>query len=367
MVGILLKNLSKHFGGVKAVDNINLEIKEGEFLSLLGPSGCGKTTTLRLTAGLETPTSGEIYFDDRPISKVSPAKRNVAMVFQSYAIYPHMTVLENIAFPLEARGVPKKERMRRAKEAAEFVKIEELLNRKPAQLSGGQRQRVALARAIVRHPSVYLLDEPLSNLDAKLRVLMRAELKRMHEKLKVTTVYVTHDQVEAMTMSDRVAVMKEGALQQVGTADELYSRPMNKWVAGFIGSPPMNLIDCALVEKNGGKFLDAGEFTIPLNEGSADSVVRNATSSNLTFGVRPEHLSVHKEKKSDSIEGELYALEPLGECIIVDAVVGGNLIKAKIPPGFAAATGSKVYLTFDEKAMYIYDREKLLTWGYPNP
>ena len=364
---VVLEKLSKHFGAVKAVDDINLEIKDGEFISMVGPSGCGKTTTLRLIAGLETPTSGEIYFDGRPVSRVPPGKRNVAMVFQSYAIYPHMTVLDNIAFPLEARGVAKKERVKMAQEAAEFVRIEELLNRKPAQLSGGQRQRVALARAIVRQPSVYLMDEPLSNLDAKLRVFMRAELKRMHQKLKVTTIYVTHDQVEAMAMSDRVAVMNEGILQQVGTPDELYSCPVNQWVAGFIGSPPMNLIDCTLTERDGVKCLSIGEFCIPLEDSLVDEVKKKASSPNLVFGVRPENLSVHKKKTTNSFEAEVYALEPLGEYVIVDVMVQDKLIKAKTEPGFTAKIGSNVYLTFDKEAVYIYDQEKLLSQVCSNP
>lgn len=364
---ILLEKLSKHFGGVKAVDNINLEIKDGEFISLVGPSGCGKTTSLRLIAGLETPTSGEIYFDGKTVSRVPPGRRNVAMVFQSYAIYPHMTVLDNIAFPLEARGVAKKERVKMAKEAAEFVQIEELLNRKPAQLSGGQRQRVALARAIVRQPSVYLMDEPLSNLDAKLRVFMRAELKRMHQKLKVTTIYVTHDQVEAMAMSDRVAVLNEGVLQQVGTPDELYSCPGNQWVAGFIGSPPMNLIECTLTERDGVKYLSIGEFGIPLGDGLADELRKRVTGANLVFGVRPEHLAVHREPKADSLEAEVYAVEPLGEYAIVDVMLQDKLIKAKTAAGFTAPVGSKAYLTFDKEAVYIYDQEKLLARRCSNP
>lgn len=364
---ILLEKLSKHFGGVKAVDNINLEIKDGEFISLVGPSGCGKTTSLRLIAGLETPTSGEIYFDGKTVSRVPPGRRNVAMVFQSYAIYPHMTVLDNIAFPLEARGVAKKERVKMAKEAAEFVQIEELLNRKPAQLSGGQRQRVALARAIVRQPSVYLMDEPLSNLDAKLRVFMRAELKRMHQKLKVTTIYVTHDQVEAMAMSDRVAVLNEGVLQQVGTPDELYSCPGNQWVAGFIGSPPMNLIECTLTERDGVKYLSIGEFGIPLGDGLADELRKKVTGANLVFGVRPEHLAVHREPKADSLEAEVYAVEPLGEYAIVDVMLQDKLIKAKTAAGFTAPVGSKAYLTFDKEAVYIYDQEKLLARRCSNP
>jgi len=364
---IRLENLSKHFGGVKAVDSVNLEVKTGEFISLVGPSGCGKTTTLRLIAGLETPTSGEIYFDGKPVSRMAPGRRNVAMVFQSYAIYPHMTVLDNIAFPLEARGVARKERVKLAKEAAQFVRIEQFLDRKPGQLSGGQRQRVALARAIVRQPSVYLMDEPLSNLDAKLRVLMRAELKRMHQKLKVTTVYVTHDQVEAMAMSDRVAVMNEGILQQVGTPDDLYYCPQNQWVAGFIGSPPMNLIECTLSETAGLKCLGTGESTITLEEGLAAELKGKAPGSKLVLGVRPEHLSVHKERKEDSLEAEVYALEPLGEHVIVDLLLQDMMIKAKTAPGFTAEMGSKVYLTFPKESIYIYDQDTLLTRGCSSP
>ncbi len=363
---ILLENLSKHFAGVKAVDDVNLEVKDGEFISLVGPSGCGKTTTLRLIAGLESPTSGEIYFDGKPVSRVPSGRRNVAMVFQSYAIYPHMNVLDNIAFPLEARGFAKKERVKLAKKAAEFVRIEHFLDRKPGQLSGGQRQRVALARAIVRQPSVYLMDEPLSNLDAKLRVLMRAELKRMHQKLKVTTIYVTHDQVEAMAMSDRVAVMNEGILQQVGTPYDLYNCPQNQWVAGFIGSPPMNLIECTLSEVDEVKCLGTGESTIKLNADLADELKGRPAGSKLALGVRPEHLSVHKEHKSDSLEAEVYALEPLGEHVIVDLLLQDTLIKAKTAPGFTAEMGSKVYLTFPQEWIYIYDQDKLLARGCSN-
>ncbi len=364
---IRLKSLSKHFAGVKAVDDVNLEIEDGEFISLVGPSGCGKTTTLRLIAGLEAPTSGEIYFDGKPVSRVSPGKRNVAMVFQSYAIYPHMTVLDNIAFPLEARGVAKKERVKLAKEAAEFVQIEQFLDRKPGQLSGGQRQRVALARAIVRQPSAYLMDEPLSNLDAKLRVLMRAELKRLHKRLKVTTVYVTHDQVEAMAMSDRVAVMNEGILQQVGTPDDLYYCPENQWVAGFIGSPPMNLIECTLTENGGLKCLGTGESTITLDKDLAEQLKEKPAGTKLVLGVRPEHFSVHKERQENSLEAEGYADEPLGEHVIVDLLLEDMMIKAKTAPGFTAEMGSKVYLTFPKESIYLYDQDRLLTRGCSNP
>lgn len=357
MVKIRLENLSKHFGKVKAVDDLNLEIKKGEFLSLLGPSGCGKTTTLRLIAGLETPTSGEIYFDDVPSTKVSPSERNVAMVFQSYAIYPHMTTFENISFPLEVRKVPKNERIKKVKEVATFLEIEDLLNRKSAQLSGGQRQRVALARAIVRQPSVFLMDEPLSNLDAKLRIHMRTELKKMQEKLGITTIYVTHDQVEAMTMSMRVAVLNKGVLQQVDIPNQLYLRPKNMWVAGFVGSPPMNLVDCTLTEKKGKIFLDAGEFNIRIKDDIANLIMRKAVAPDMTLGVRPDDLCVNKKVQHNSIGGEVYALEPMGDSVTVDVAVGKNLIKVRTPPSFTISTGSKIYLTFDEKKMYLYDRK----------
>lgn len=357
MAKIYLKNLSKHFGRVKAVDNVSLEINEGEFISLLGPSGCGKTTLLRLIAGLETLTSGEIYFDDKPVSRLLPAERNVAMVFQSYALYPHMTVFDNVAFPLQVRRLRRAEIARMVKETASFLKVEELLKRKPRELSGGQRQRVALARAIVRQPAVFLMDEPLSNLDAKLRVYMRAELKRLQDKLGVTTVYVTHDQVEAMSMSMRIAVMKGGTIQQVGTSDELYLRPANTWVAGFIGSPPMNLVDCLLVEKYDRLFLEVKGFSISLEGDLSRLVKEKFTAAEVKFGVRPEDLSVHKKKQPNSIPGEVYSVEPLGEYVIVDVTVGDDLIKAKTSPGFTAEIGEQVYLSFDEKSIYIYDRK----------
>lgn len=362
MVKILLENVTKEFKGIKAVDSINLEVQEGEFLSLLGPSGCGKTTTLRLVAGLESPTRGKIFFNDVDVTLLPPAKRNVAMVFQSYALYPHMTVFENMAFPLEVRGVPKEEKTKRVREVAEFLKIDRLLDRKPIQLSGGQRQRVALGRAIVRNPSAFLMDEPLSNLDAKLRTIMRADLKKLQEKLGVTTVYVTHDQVEAMTMSRRIAVMNEGVIQQLGPPNELYSLPSNVWVAGFIGSPPMNLVECTLVERDADKFLDAGEFTIPLNKDLADHVSKAAKGPELTLGLKPESISISKKRSHGSVKGTVHTVEPVGEYVIVNVSIGDHLIKVKAPPEFAASSDEEVYVVFDEKAMYIYERGgRLLT------
>ncbi|HDJ83484.1 MAG TPA: ABC transporter ATP-binding protein, partial [Desulfurococcaceae archaeon] len=262
MVSVRLENLTKCFGRVIAVNNLNLEIKDGEFVALLGPSGCGKTTTLLMIAGIYKPTKGYIYFDDVIVNDLPPKDRNIGMVFQSYALYPHMRVFDNIAFPLKLQKLPKEEIKKRVLETAKLLRIEDLLNRKPAQLSGGQQQRVALARALAKQPNLFLMDEPLSNLDAKLRVIMRAELKRLQKSLGITTIYVTHDQVEAMTMADRIAVLNKGELQQYSTAEELYSKPSNLFVAGFIGSPPMNFIECTLVERDNKYYLDASDFSI---------------------------------------------------------------------------------------------------------
>ncbi|RLE71312.1 MAG: glycerol-3-phosphate ABC transporter ATP-binding protein, partial [Thermoprotei archaeon] len=266
MVEVKLVDLCKYFGPVKAVDHLNLHIKDREFVALLGPSGCGKTTTLLMIAGIYKPTSGYIYFGDEIVNDVPPKDRNVGMVFQSYALYPHMTVFDNIAFPLKLKKVPKQEIEKKVKEVAEFLRIAELLDRKPSQLSGGQQQRVALARALAKEPQIFLMDEPLSNLDAKLRIMMRAELKRMQKELGITTIYVTHDQVEAMTMADRIAVLNLGRLQQYGTPDELYNKPSNVFVAGFIGSPPMNFIDGSLVETDDKLAIDIGPLKLPLPE-----------------------------------------------------------------------------------------------------
>ncbi|HDM75760.1 MAG TPA: ABC transporter ATP-binding protein, partial [Deltaproteobacteria bacterium] len=250
MISVTLKNLKKYFGSIKAVDDLNLKVKEGEFMVLLGPSGCGKTTTLLTIAGFYRPTSGEVYFNERKVNNLPPRSRNIGMVFQSYALYPHMKVLDNIAFPLKLKKLPRREWHEKVKKVARLLQIDELLDRMPAQLSGGQQQRVALARALVKEPQLLLLDEPLSNLDAKLRILMRAELKRLQKDLGITTIFVTHDQIEAMTMADRIAVLRSGKLQQVGTPTELYDEPVNIFVASFIGTPPMNLISGRIEKKD---------------------------------------------------------------------------------------------------------------------
>jgi len=359
MVSVKLDHLSKYFGSVKAVDNLNLKIKDGEFIALLGPSGCGKTTTLLMIAGIYKPTRGRIFFDDVDVTEWPPKDRNVGMVFQSYALYPHMKVYDNIAFPLKLKKVPKQEIDKRVKSVAKMLQIDHLLDRYPRQLSGGQQQRVALARALVKDAYVLLMDEPLSNLDAKLRVLMRAEIKKLQKELKITTIYVTHDQVEAMSMADRIAVMNEGKLQQFSTPDELYNKPINVFVAGFIGAPPMNLIDATFVEKSDGYYVDAGSFQLKLREDLGVIVKKNLTSTEIIFGIRPEHLiiSTTPAEPDRSIEGLVYVLEPLGRDLIVNVKIGEHIIKAIANPGLTLTPGQKVWLVIDYDKIHIFDKK----------
>jgi len=351
MVNVRLVDLSKHFGRVKAVDNLNLDIKDGEFVAFLGPSGCGKTTTLLMIAGIYRPTNGYIYFDDQVVNEVPPKDRNIGMVFQSYALYPHMKVYDNIAFPLKLKKRPKAEIDRKVREAAKLLNILELLDRKPSQLSGGQQQRVALARALVKEPQLFLMDEPLSNLDAKLRIQMRAELKRMQRDLGITTIYVTHDQIEAMTMADRIAVLNLGKLQQYATPVELYNRPANTFVAGFIGSLPMNLIDGDLVFGDGAAFLNLGELTIKFI-GTQGSVLREVgAEGRAILGVRPEDIIVGEGE----YEGDVFIIEPLGRDKIVHINAGGIILRALVPVGFDVDEGDKIRFTFVKKRIHLFD------------
>ncbi|MQY68681.1 MAG: ATP-binding cassette domain-containing protein, partial [Hadesarchaea archaeon] len=297
MSKVTLNNLTKRFGKVEAVKNVTLKIKDGEFVALLGPSGCGKTTTLRCIAGLEKPNEGSTYIGDRNVTNLSPPERNVAMVFQSYALYPHMTAFNNIAFPLQIRKRPKDEIRKEVKRVAEILEISELLGRKPGELSGGQCQRVALGRAIIRNPAVFLLDEPLANLDAKLRISMRGELKRLQKRLGVTTIFVTHDQIEAMTMAERIAIMNNGVIEQFGSTEEIYQHPANTFVAGFIGTPAMNLMECSLVEKNGAFSLDFDTNTLPVPSSVGGALIEKMKSSDVVFGIRPEDISIHGKSK----------------------------------------------------------------------
>ena len=312
MAEVRLENICKHFDEIVAVDDFNLSIKDKEFVVLVGPSGCGKTTTLRMLAGLEGITSGNIYIEERLINKLPAKERNIAMVFQNYALYPHMSVRENMSFSLEMHKRPKEEIKKRVQEAAEILGIEGLLDRKPKQLSGGQRQRVAVGRAIVRKPGVFLFDEPLSNLDAKLRVQTRVELKKLHERLATTAVYVTHDQVEAMTMGDRIVVMKDGLIQQVGGPLELYNTPANRFVAGFLGSPAMNFFEAELTGSGDSLFLQTGSFKIDLPLEKIN-VMNGYGEKKVIVGIRPEDLvMVEDDVSGKAIQFTVDVVEPIG-------------------------------------------------------
>lgn len=357
MARVSIKDLTKRFGDVVAVNKLDLEVKHKEFVVLLGPSGCGKTTILRCIAGLETPDEGEIYIGDRLVNDLDPKDRDVAMVFQSYALYPHMKVFDNLAFPLENAKVPRDEIKNRVQETAELLKIEKLLKRKPKQLSGGQRQRVALGRAMVREPHVFLMDEPLSNLDAKLRVYMRAELKKLQKDVGITTIYVTHDQIEAMTMGDKVAILDEGVLQQFGHPHEIYFHPSNVFVAGFIGTPPTNFFDCILT-REAPYTLDAGEFKYPL----PDYLLKRVDewpSNSLVLGVRPQDVLVYKNAKGKKrlVKARLEVIEPLGDKQILDLKVGDYLVKALVSPDFKAEMGDELWIDFPAEKIYIFDKK----------
>ncbi|CAB1068528.1 hypothetical protein JY97_14020 [Alkalispirochaeta odontotermitis] len=312
MAEVRLKNVCKYFDDVVAVDNFNMSIKDKEFVVVVGPSGCGKTTTLRMIAGLESITSGDVFIGDNLINKLPAKDRNIAMVFQNYALYPHMTVFENMAFSLENFNRPKDEIKQRVQEAAEILGIEHLLSRKPKQLSGGQRQRVAVGRAIVRKPEVFLFDEPLSNLDAKLRVQTRLELKKLHERLATTAVYVTHDQIEAMTMGDRIVVMRDGLIQQIGSPLDLYDTPANKFVGGFIGSPAMNFFDAELIRENELIALQSGEHRIDL-PANISQLLADYSHKKIAVGIRPEDLPIAAEHTpGQTIQGSVEVVEPIG-------------------------------------------------------
>jgi len=350
---VVLDGVTKRFGTVTAVDDLTLEVRDREFLVLLGPSGCGKSTALRMIAGLEEPDEGTIAIGDRVVNDIEPKDRDIAMVFQSYALYPHMTVRRNIEFPLKSRHVAAADRAGTVKEVALSLGLEALLDRKPAQLSGGQRQRVALARAIVRRPQAFLMDEPLSNLDAKLRVQTRAELIELQRRLATTVLYVTHDQVEAMTMGHRIAILMDGALQQVGAPQDVYARPANLFVAGFIGNPPMNLLSGCVVDSDGGLAVDVGGTGVPLPESLA-AVIRQRGVTDVVVGVRPEHLTIDGE---GPMPATLSVVESLGHerhlfCRLPDGAMVVVRQDADMP---APAEGSAVCLATDSADMHIFD------------
>ena len=352
MVDVRLENVNKNFGKVVAVDNLSLKIEDKEFLVLLGPSGCGKTTTLRLIAGLEKPDSGNIYIGERLANNLSPKDRNVAMVFQNYALYPYMKVFDNIAFPLKVRNTPKQQIESKVRETASMVGIEGLLERKPRQLSGGQQQRVALARALVREPALFLMDEPLSNLDAKLRVQMRTELKKLHRELGVTTIYVTHDQEEAMTLSDRIAIMNKGLLYQLGSPFDVYERPANLFVAGFVGSPAMNTVEGELVEEDGDYLADFRICSVQLPK----EIAQTLASKTLVLGIRPEHILVD-EKSPNSIAAKVEVTEPLGHESILLLNAKDVLLTANTRLMKPLNVGDEVWISFVENRLQLFEKQ----------
>ena len=357
MAEVILRQLTKQFGQVTAVDDVSLKIPDGEFLVLLGPSGCGKSTILRLVSGLEDATSGEIAIGGKLVNFTDPTKRNVAMVFQNYALYPHMTVFKNVAFPLETAKLERSAVKEAVDRAASVLEITELLDRHPEQLSGGQRQRVALARAIVREPLVFLMDEPLSNLDAQLRLQTRLELMALHQRLGITTIYVTHDQVEAMTMGRRIAVMQSGRLQQIGAPVDVYHTPATTFVASFMGAPPMNLLAGDVRAENGRwQFATAGySLDIDPSVMGIDVSALQKWAGSATLGVRPEHFSLASPTTdANGIPGVVQFLEPVGSDLFVAVRVGDHLVQVRMPPDAAVSEGDNVRLIFDPAKSHIF-------------
>jgi len=359
MADVILNNISKNFGKFIAVKNMNLDIKDGKFITLVGPSGCGKTTTLRMIAGLEDITSGELRIGGKFSNYIQPKDRGISMVFQSYALFPHMTVAENIAFGLKIKKVARDTILKKINWVLDLLDLTGLDGRRPRELSGGQRQRVALGRALVLDPEVLLLDEPLSNLDAKLRLKMRTELKRIHRKIGSTIVYVTHDQVEAMTLSDEIAVMNKGVLMQVGPPLEVYDKPDNKFVAGFLGSPPMNFIPVDLVKDNSKFCLDVKDFKIFIPDLKADKVKKNAKiGEELIFGIRPEDITrIEKAKdvhQGNKIETIIDVIEPMGSELILSLATGKHIIQATVDPDIHLKVGQKMTVAIDTNKMHLF-------------
>jgi multiple sugar transport system ATP-binding protein len=361
MASIKFDHVEKYFGNVHILKDLNIDINDKEFLVLVGPSGCGKTTALRLLAGLEEITDGSIYIGDRRVNDVAPKDRDIAMVFQSYALYPHMSVYDNMAFGLKLRKTPKSEIDQRVKQAAEMLSITQYLDRKPKALSGGQRQRVALGRAVVRNPAVFLMDEPLSNLDAKLRVQTRSEISKLHQRLGTTFIYVTHDQTEAMTMGTRIAVMRDGIMQQLDAPQVLYDRPANMFVAGFIGSPSMNFFDAKLVRGDGGMQVDTGGFRVPVPS-THQADLGKYLDRPVYFGIRPE--DVHDSRYVPSgvdvtspIQTAVTVTEPMGSEVYAFVEKGGKEFVGRLDPRTTARAGQPLEIVLDMSRMHIFDRE----------
>lgn len=360
MASVTYKNVYKQFGDLTVITDMSIEVADKEFVVFVGPSGCGKSTLLRLLAGLEEVSGGEIMIGDRVVNDVPPKDRDIAMVFQSYALYPHMSVYDNMAFGLKLRKTPKAEIDKRVKEAAEILGLDTLLDRKPKQLSGGQRQRVAVGRAIVREPSVFLMDEPLSNLDAKLRVSARAEISKLHKRLGTTFIYVTHDQVEAMTMGDRILVVKDGVLQQIDSPRTLYEEPRNMFVAGFIGSPSMNFFEGTLVSEEGNMFVDTGDFRVPV-PANKKQMFRGYVGKQLVLGIRPEHVYSQEYAppniNASVIHGQVDVIELLGHELHLYLNSGATNYVATVDPRLAPQIGQDLSLVADMDRMHLFDKD----------
>ena len=357
MARVDLRGLTKHFGDVHAVDNLDLAVDDGSFVALLGPSGCGKSTTLYCIAGLEDPTAGEVIFDDEVVNELSPRERDIAMVFQDYALYPHMSVFSNMAFPLELRRVKRDEIRARVNETAKTLGIAQLLDRRPSQLSGGQRQRVALGRALVRRPAVFLLDEPLSNLDAALRVEMRTEIKRIHKEMEGTTIFVTHDQEEAMVMSEDIAIMRDGLIHQFGPPAEVYRNPVNLFVASFVGSPAMNLLPGSLRAGAGQAVFTLGgkELRFPGSAIKEENLSKGLSRDNVLMGIRPENVNVSRSQEGAQMVSKIDLVEPVGPLTYVDLAVDGKEVKAATDPLMDLTMDEAVGITFAQDHVYFFD------------
>jgi multiple sugar transport system ATP-binding protein len=381
MAHVQLNNITKRYDHLIAINNLSLEVKDREFVVFLGPSGCGKTTTLRSVAGLEHPEEGDILIDGKRVNNLSPADRDIAMVFQFYALYPHLSVYDNMAFPLRAVKMAKSDLDQRVREVAKVLHVEHLLARRPGKLSGGEMQRVAIGRAMVRRPKLFLMDEPLTNLDAKLRAEMRAELKRLQNDIGATTVYVTHDQLEAMSMGDRIAVMNQGVLQQMGTPGEVYDHPRNLFVAGFIGSPAMNFLPCRLsTDQSVLELLDSSTrltassatqsgapqpaaddrrpeaaVALPLTPATRQRLAAHRVTGDLVLGVRAEDVALSREEKPEFLAAEVYVVEPLGSENIIDLRLAGHVFKARTAPTFTARIGEPMWARIDQDRMHLFD------------
>lgn len=362
MASVSIRDVWKYYGKTVAVKDLNLEAKDGEFLCVLGPSGCGKSSTLRMLAGLEHISAGDISFGDKRVNELPPKDRDIAMVFENYALYPHKTVYDNIANALRLRKNSASTIEQKVKKAAALLEIDNLLDRKPMELSGGQKQRVAIGRAIVREPQLFLFDEPIAHLDAKLRAHMRGELKLMQRELGTTMVYVTHDQLEALSMADRIAVMHDGVLQQFGTPQEIYNHPVNEWVAGFVGEPPMNFIDCKVREADGRLHVWHPEFSIPVLDKQAEILRDHIAEPEVKLAFRPDEVTISPTPNNGAIRGRILITEPLGGDMLVDAALGDQKILVKTDPDFAGGMGEACYLTFNTRRWHLFAKDTGLAY-----